>query len=58
MVETIVEPGLRWDELVALKPRHLDILRRSLTVEETIVEVRKKHSPTARGTCQALPQGQ
>jgi integrase len=46
MVETLIEVGLRWGELVALKPRHIDFLRRSLTVEETIVEVSKKHSPT------------
>ena len=37
--------GLRWGELVALKPRHIDFLRRTLTVEETIVEV-SKNSPT------------
>ncbi len=46
MVETLIETGLRWGELIALKPRHIDFLRRSLTVEETIVEVSKKHSPT------------
>lgn len=31
MVETLIEAGLRWGELVALKPRHIDFLRRSLT---------------------------
>ena len=46
MVQTLIEAGLRWGELVALKPRHIDFLRRSITVEETIVEVSKKHSPT------------
>ena len=46
MVETAIETGLRWGELIALKPRHIDFLRRTLTVEETIVEVSKKHSPT------------
>jgi len=46
MVETAIETGMRWGELIALKPRHIDFLRRQLTVEETIVEVSKKHSPT------------
>ena len=48
MVETLIEAGLRWGELVALKPRHIDFLRRTLAVEETIVEVSKKHSPTGQ----------
>ncbi|GAA0603734.1 tyrosine-type recombinase/integrase [Sporichthya brevicatena] len=46
LVLTAIETGLRWGELVALRPRHLDFLRRTLTVEETIVEVSKKTSPT------------
>ncbi len=46
MVETLIETGMRWGELVALRPRHIDFLRGSLTVEETIIEVAKKHSPT------------
>ena len=29
-------------------PRHLDFLRRTLTIEETIVEVSKKHSPNGQ----------
>jgi len=48
MVETLIEAGLRWGELIALKPRHINFLRRSLAVEETIVEVSKKHSPTGQ----------
>jgi len=48
MVETLIETGLRWGELIALKPRHIDFLRRSITIEETIVEVSKKHSPTGQ----------
>ena len=47
MVETLIEAGLRWGELVGLKPT-IDFLRRSLTVEETIVEVSKRHSPTGQ----------
>jgi len=46
MVETAIETGMRWGELIALRPRHVDFLRRTLTVEETIVEVSRKHSPT------------
>jgi integrase len=46
MVETAIETGMRWGELIALKPRHVDFLRRTITVEDTIVEVSRKHSPT------------
>ena len=46
MVETAIETGLRWGELAALRPKHVDFLRRTLTVAETIVEVSKKNSPT------------
>ena len=41
---TAIETGMRWGELIALRPRHIDFLRRTVTVEETIVEVSKKHS--------------
>lgn len=46
MVETAIETGMRWGELIALRPRHVNFLRKSLTVEETIIEVSKKYSPT------------
>jgi integrase len=46
MVETAINTGLRWGELIALKPRHLDLTTGRLTVEETIVEVSRKNSPT------------
>jgi integrase len=46
MVETAINTGLRWGELIALKPRHLDLFKRTLTVEETVVEVSIKNSPT------------
>jgi integrase len=46
MVSTAIETGLRWGELVALRPRHIDFLRRTITVQETIVEVSRKDSPT------------
>jgi len=46
LVETAIETGMRWGELIALKPRHVDFLRRTLTVQDTIIEVSKRHSPT------------
>ena len=46
LVATAIETGMRWGELIALRPRHIDFLRRTVTVEETIVEVSKKHSGT------------
>jgi integrase len=46
MVQTAIDTGLRWGELIALKPRHLDLSAGRLTVEETIVEVSLKNSPT------------
>jgi integrase len=46
LVLTAIETGMRWGELIALRPRHIDFLRRTITVEETIVEVSKKLSPT------------
>ena len=46
MVETAINTGLRWGELIALKPRHLDLIKHTLTVEETVVEVSIKNSPT------------
>jgi integrase len=48
MVETAINTGLRWGELIALKPRHLDLAAGKLTVEETIVEVSIKNSPTGQ----------
>jgi len=46
LVLTEIETGLRWGELVALRPRHIDFLRRTITIEETVVEVSRKDSPT------------
>ena len=48
MIETAINTGLRWGELIALKPRHLDLAAGQLSVEETIVEVSLKHSPTGQ----------
>ena len=59
MVETAIETGMRWGELIALRPRHVDFLRKSVTVQDTIMEVSKRHSPTGeRYVAKALPQGQ
>ena len=46
LVLTEIATGLRWGELIALRPRQVDFLRRTITVEETIVEVSRKVSPT------------
>jgi len=48
LVVTDIETGLRWGELVALRPRHIDFLRRLMSIEETVVEVSKKNSPTGQ----------
>jgi integrase len=48
MVETAINTGLRWGELIALKPRHLDLATGRVTVEETIVEVSRRNSPTGQ----------
>jgi integrase len=48
---------MRWGELIALRPRHIDFLRKSVTVEETIIEVSTKHSPTGeRYVAKAYPK--
>jgi integrase len=41
-----IETGLRWGELVALRPGSIDFLRRQIHVRETVVEVSRKISPT------------
>jgi integrase len=48
MIETAINTGVRWGELIALKPRHLNLATSKLTVEETIVEVSRKNSPTGQ----------
>jgi integrase len=37
---------MRWGEVIALRPRHIDFLRRMVSVEDTIVETSKKNSPS------------
>jgi integrase len=46
LVETAIETGMRCGELIALRPRHIDFLTKSMTVEETIIDVSRRHSPT------------
>lgn len=46
LVLTDIETGLRWGELIALRPRHIDFAGRVVHVEQVIVEVSKKNSPT------------
>jgi integrase len=46
MVVLAAETGLRWGELVALRPHHLDVATATLAVEDVYVEVSKKNSPT------------
>ena len=46
LVLTDIETGMRWGELVALRPRHIDFLRKLIAIEDTVVEVSKKNSPT------------
>jgi len=48
MVLVAVETGLRWGELVALRPEHLDVAQRLLTVQDVYVEVSRKNSPTGQ----------
>jgi len=45
MVEVAIGTGLRWGELIALRPRHLDMTTGRLTVMETIVEVPLRAAP-------------
>jgi integrase len=46
MVLTDIETGLRWGELIALLPIDVDFLRRTITVQRTIVEIPRKINPT------------
>jgi len=55
MVETAINTGLRWGELIALKPRHVDLAAGTLTVEETIVEVVVIDPTAASGATSAAP---
>jgi integrase len=43
-----IETGLRWGELIALRPADIDFTTRIITVRRVIVEVAKKNSPTGQ----------
>ena len=46
MVLAEIETGLRWGELIALRPMDVDFLRRTITVHRVIVEVSRKLTAT------------
>lgn len=46
MVLLAIETGLRWGELIALRPCDIDFPKRTVIVRRTIVEVALKNSPT------------
>ncbi len=48
MVDTAIETGLRWGELIALRPRHFDWTYGTLTVTETVVEVPLRAAPAGQ----------
>lgn len=48
MVLLAIETGLRWGELIALRPVDIDFASRVVYVRRTIVEVARKNSPTGQ----------
>ncbi len=59
MVETAIETGMRWGELIALKPRHIDFLRRTGDRRGDHHGGLQEALPHRRALRrQALPQGQ
>jgi len=48
LLQVAIETGMRWGELAALRPRHLNLTRATVLVAETIVEISKKDSPTGQ----------
>lgn len=52
-----IETGMRLGELAGLRPKHIDLERNLITVEETIVEIGKKNSPSGeRYTVKLAPK--
>jgi integrase len=49
MVLLAAETGLRWGELVALRPDHLDTATVTLTVEDVYVECPRRTPPPGTG---------
>ena len=59
MVETAINTGLRWGELIALKPRHLDLIKRHADRRGDHRRGLDQELPhRAADAHQALPQGQ
>ena len=48
LVLTSIETGLRWGELVALRPRHIDWSGWRIRVEQVALELSKRNSPTGQ----------
>jgi integrase len=48
LVLLAIESGMRWGELIALRPCDIDLKTRVVTVRRTIGEVAKKNSPTGQ----------
>lgn len=46
MVLLAIETGLRWGELIALRPVDVSFTTRTVTVRRTVVEVARKNSPS------------
>jgi integrase len=46
LVLLAIETGMRWGELIALRPCDLNLTTRTVHVRRTIVELPRKHSPT------------
>lgn len=46
LVLVAIETGMRWGELIALRPVDIDFARRVITVGRVVLEVSKKVSPT------------
>jgi integrase len=57
LVLVAIETGMRWGELAALRPAHVDLVSKLITVRETIVEIGKRNSPSGeRYTEKSLPK--
>ncbi len=56
MVLTDIETGLRWGELIALRPMDIDFLRRTITVHRVIVEVSRKITGGERMVVKPYPK--
>jgi integrase len=48
LVETDIESGLRWGELVELRVKDLDFATRIVTISRKVIEVTRKTSPSGR----------